>query len=71
MLALLHDHMGRRTVENPDLAHRAARHGLTGKVREMEEHGYTVIENAISRRVRRRSARGDIACAATAPDRSR
>jgi hypothetical protein len=25
MLLLLHDHMGRRTVENPDLAHRAER----------------------------------------------
>jgi ectoine hydroxylase-related dioxygenase (phytanoyl-CoA dioxygenase family) len=40
--------MGRRTVENPDLAHRAARMGLTGKIREMEEQGYTVIEHAIS-----------------------
>lgn len=49
LLLLLHDHMGRCTVENPDLAHRAARLGLTGKVREMEEQGYTVIENAISR----------------------
>jgi len=48
LMALLHDHMGRRTVENPDLAHRAARMGLTGKIREMEEQGYTVIENAIS-----------------------
>jgi hypothetical protein len=48
ILALLHDHLGRRTVENPDLAHRAARQGLTGKIREMEEQGYTVIERAIS-----------------------
>lgn len=48
MLALLHDHMARRTLENPDLAHRAARQGLTGKIREMETRGYTVIENAIS-----------------------
>jgi Phytanoyl-CoA dioxygenase (PhyH) len=44
----LHDHMGRRTVENPDLEHRAARQGLTGKIREMEEQGYTVLERAIS-----------------------
>jgi hypothetical protein len=44
----LHDHLGRRTVENPDLAHRAARQGLTGKIREMEAQGYTVIERAIS-----------------------
>jgi ectoine hydroxylase-related dioxygenase (phytanoyl-CoA dioxygenase family) len=48
IVALLHDHMGRRTVENPDLAHRAARQGLSGKIREMEERGYTVIEHAIS-----------------------
>jgi len=48
ILAILHDHLGRRTVENPDLAHRAARQGLTGKIRELEENGYTVIERAIS-----------------------
>jgi len=48
LMAVLHDHMGRKTVENPDLAHRAARQGLSGKIREMEEQGYTVIENAIS-----------------------
>ena len=48
IMALLHDHLGRRTVENPDLAHRAARQGLGGKIREMEEQGYTVIERAIS-----------------------
>jgi hypothetical protein len=48
ILALLHDHMGRRTVENPDLAHRAARQGLSAKIREMEEQGYTVLERAIS-----------------------
>ncbi len=48
LTSLLHDHMGRRTVENPDLAHRAARQGLTGKIREMEEQGYTIVERAIS-----------------------
>jgi ectoine hydroxylase-related dioxygenase (phytanoyl-CoA dioxygenase family) len=48
LTSLLHDHMGRCTVENPDLAHRAARQGLTAKIREMEERGYTVIERAIS-----------------------
>jgi ectoine hydroxylase-related dioxygenase (phytanoyl-CoA dioxygenase family) len=40
--------MGRRTVENPDLAHRAARQGLTGKLRELDQNGYVVIEKAIS-----------------------
>ena len=48
IISLLHDHLGRRTVENPDLCHRAQRQGLTGKIREMEEQGYTVIEHAIS-----------------------
>lgn len=48
LLGLLHDHMGRRTVENPDLAHRARRLGIAGKLREMEAQGYTVLERAIS-----------------------
>jgi ectoine hydroxylase-related dioxygenase (phytanoyl-CoA dioxygenase family) len=48
LVAMLHDHMARRTVENPDLAHRAARQGIAHKIREMEEHGYTVLERAIS-----------------------
>jgi hypothetical protein len=48
LLAHLHDHMGRRTVENPDLHHRAARQGLLGNIVEMEEQGYTVLERAIS-----------------------
>jgi hypothetical protein len=48
LLALLHDHMGRRTVENPDLLHRATRQGLLSNIVEMEEQGYTVLERAIS-----------------------
>lgn len=48
LMGVFHDHMGRRTVENPDLEHRARRLGLTGKIREMEERGYTVLERAIS-----------------------
>jgi ectoine hydroxylase-related dioxygenase (phytanoyl-CoA dioxygenase family) len=48
ILMLMHDHMGRRTVENPDLAHRTERQGLAANIREMEETGYTVIRNAIS-----------------------
>ena len=47
-MGAFHDHMGRRTVENPDLAHRAHRQGLAGPIREMEEPGYTIIERAIS-----------------------
>jgi hypothetical protein len=48
ILSVLHDHLGRRTVENPDLAHRAERQGLTRHIREMEEQGYTIVERAIS-----------------------
>ncbi len=48
LLALLHDHMGRRTVENPDLEHRANRLGIAHKVREMEEQGFTILERAIT-----------------------
>jgi ectoine hydroxylase-related dioxygenase (phytanoyl-CoA dioxygenase family) len=48
LMGKFHDHMGRRTVENPDLEHRARRQGLTRHIREMEEQGYTVIERAIS-----------------------
>jgi hypothetical protein len=48
ILALLHDHLGRRTVENPDLKHRAERQGLTAKLRELEANGYVVLERAIS-----------------------
>lgn len=43
-----HDHMARRTVENPDLEHRARELGMSGKIREMEENGYTVLEGVIS-----------------------
>jgi len=43
----LHDHMGRRTVENPDLCHRAWRMGLSDHIREMEEQGYTIVKNAL------------------------
>jgi ectoine hydroxylase-related dioxygenase (phytanoyl-CoA dioxygenase family) len=40
--------MGRRTVDNPDLCHRATRQGLAGHVAELDEHGFTVLERAIS-----------------------
>lgn len=48
LLADLHDHLGRRTVENPDLHHRARAQGLLGHIVEMEEQGFTVLERAIS-----------------------
>lgn len=48
LLGALFDHLGRKTVENPDLAHRAAKQGLSQKIREMETQGYTIVENAIT-----------------------
>jgi ectoine hydroxylase-related dioxygenase (phytanoyl-CoA dioxygenase family) len=48
LAGLFHDHMARRTVENPDLEHRARRQGLLGKIREMEAQGFTILERAIS-----------------------
>lgn len=48
ILGGLFDHLGRKTVENPDLAHRAARQGLGRHIREMEDQGYTILENAIT-----------------------
>ena len=48
VLGHLFDHLGRMTVENPDLAHRAGRQGLSGKIREMADQGYTIVENAIT-----------------------
>ncbi len=48
LLRLFHDHMARRTVENPDLEHRARRLDLTGKIRDMEENGYVVVERGIT-----------------------
>lgn len=48
LVALCHDHLARRTVENPDLAHRANRLGIADRVRDMEANGYTVLERAIS-----------------------
>lgn len=48
VLGRMHDHLGRITVENPDLHHRASRQGLLGHIREMDEQGFTVLEHAIS-----------------------
>jgi ectoine hydroxylase-related dioxygenase (phytanoyl-CoA dioxygenase family) len=48
LMGSFHDHMGRSTVENPDLAHRAREQGIADKVREVEAQGYTVLERAIT-----------------------
>lgn len=48
IFAAHHDYMARLTVENPDLAHRAQRQGLTQQLKDLEENGFAVVENAIS-----------------------
>lgn len=48
LMGLAHDHMARRTVENPDLEHRARGLGLLGAIREMEAQGFTILERAIT-----------------------
>jgi hypothetical protein len=44
----LHDYLARRTVPNPDLAHRITQEGLTEKVRFLKENGFAILERAIS-----------------------
>jgi hypothetical protein len=65
VLGGLFDHLGRMTVENPDLAHRAARQGLSGKIREMEAQGYTIVENAITPQFAEESREAILATLAT------
>jgi len=48
VLSGLHDHMARRTITNPDLAHRATHLGLDRRLDDLSEQGYTVLENAFS-----------------------
>jgi ectoine hydroxylase-related dioxygenase (phytanoyl-CoA dioxygenase family) len=48
LFEVLHDHLARRTVKNPDLHHRAERQGVLANIVEMEEQGFTVVEDAIS-----------------------
>lgn len=50
VVAGLHDHMARRTVNNPDLAHRIKHLGLERHVAELADQGYTILENAFSPR---------------------
>lgn len=48
LVGLFHDHMARMTVENPDILHRARALGIERHLHEVQENGYTIIENAIS-----------------------
>jgi hypothetical protein len=44
----MHNHMARRTVNNPDVLHRARHLGLQHNLADLDETGYTVLENAFT-----------------------
>ena len=44
----LHDHMARRTVNNPDVNHRLEHYGLRSSAEELQGQGYTVLESAFT-----------------------
>ena len=44
----LHDHMARRTLNNPDVYHRAKHLGLERHLAQLDDVGYTVMENAFT-----------------------
>ena len=48
VLGALHDHLARRTLNNPDVGHRVAHYGLERHVAELADTGYTVLENAFT-----------------------
>ena len=41
----MHNHMARRTVNNPDVLHRAKHLGLEPHLADLDDTGYTVLEN--------------------------
>ncbi|MCY3841427.1 MAG: hypothetical protein OXH09_22750, partial [Gammaproteobacteria bacterium] len=44
----MHNHMARRTVNNPDVLHRAKHLGLEQNLADLDDTGYTVLEDAFS-----------------------
>ncbi len=44
----LHDHMARRTVNNPDIDHRLKHYGLSSNVEELANQGHTILESAFT-----------------------
>ncbi|MFP6796873.1 MAG: phytanoyl-CoA dioxygenase family protein [Pseudomonadales bacterium] len=48
LLLALHDHMARRTLNNPAIEHRANSLGLESHLRELDAVGYTVLPAAFS-----------------------
>jgi hypothetical protein len=47
LLAQMHDALARRTIDDPDLAHRTRQQGLERATQELEEKGYAVLEGAL------------------------
>ena len=48
VLGGLHDHMARRTINNPDIEHRIEHYGLSSNVAELHDQGYTILEHAFT-----------------------
>ena len=48
LLREFHDHMGRRTVNNPDVRHRAKHLGLESNLADLDKTGYTVLRGAFT-----------------------
>ena len=44
----LHDHMARRTINNPDVEHRIEHYGLRSNVEELQRTGFTTLESAFT-----------------------
>ena len=48
LLSDFHDHMARRTVNNPDVRHRAKHLGLEDNLADLDDKGYTVLQDAFT-----------------------
>lgn len=48
LLSDFHSHMARRTVNNPDIRHRARTMGLNDNIADLDDKGYTVLHDAFT-----------------------
>lgn len=48
IFAGMHDEMARRTIDNPNIAERLERKGLTRHAQELKDQGYTILEKVFS-----------------------
>ena len=46
----MHNHLARRTINNPDVDHRLHSLGVQDQAAELQSRGYTILENALSER---------------------